>query len=485
MSTPSQDFHCLLHPLGGFVSELPDQSHQHGAGAIPEGAMGSVTNPPPQGAAPEGAPMASTSPPRADAFLAAQPTQGVPCSTHTTTYVEKAVIVDRPVPMPIQVPVPVDRIVHVPVPVDRIVEVRVPYAVPVERMVPFHTPFPVHIPFPFPMSAQSPAPPAIHQEQHLHIQAPPPRLLLPPPPRLALPPPPEPTPPDTLLLLPPPNPPLPQPCRNEPILLGWRDADDASMEPTGSKRTADDADLDSTPNSPNSPPSLKPAKAQKKELWPAEWQVSYKAFATTYKKNEAKRREMWDKWPQELRQQAYCCVSPNVRALMEQWWAEELAAQSTPSSTNTILHAPAVTPPNPEQESHDWKKGARIGEASNPGPKGHNRHSGSREPGLMPNSFRTAPARQHGARAAPPRAGEQAKRDYPGPKPLADHARGPHGGNGPGKGNSAAMRPTRPSRAGSAQRNPPPSPHVQQSLPCAAIPSRLLTLPFPPFPALP
>ena len=118
---------------------------------------------------------------------------------------------------------------------------------------------------------------------------------------------------------------------------------------------------------------------------------------------------------------------------MDQWWAEELAKAATSSlAANTAPAIAASAPPDPEVEGHNWKEGERIGEATNPGPKGHNRHSGSREPGLMPNSYHAAPARQHGARAAPPTAGEQAKRDYPGPTPYADHARGFHGGNGKG-----------------------------------------------------
>ena len=89
-----------------------------------------------------------------------------------------------------------------------------------------------------------------------------------------------------------------------------------------------------------------------------------------------------------------------MRTVLKGWKKqEEREAQGRP---------PDPTPPGdgssssmnldpPEEQSHDWKEGSRIGEAANPGPEGHN-HIGSRAPNEQQEQTE-APARQHGVRA--------------------------------------------------------------------------------------
>ena len=233
------------------------------------------------------------------------------------------------------------------------------------------------------------------------------------------------------------------------------------MEPTAEppcpKRSVTDAQLDEPDPAPTSPPSQasKKPKKQARHTWPEAWKEQYQLFIAD-QRDTVRRRALWQTWPPELRQQVRYCVSPDVRRQFKEWEEAEAAAAAAATAANSNNNNS-----QPERRSHDWKEGARIGEASNPGPKGPPRLTGSRAPGEMPNSSRTATSRQRGVWVVPPNlAGESAKGIYPGPKSPVDHARGFHGGNGRVYQQPAAMKPSRPSRAGSAQRTtsvPPPS----------------------------
>ena len=112
------------------------------------------------------------------------------------------------------------------------------------------------------------------------------------------------------------------------------------------------------------------------------------------------RRQIWCSWDPTTRAFAMHRSSTIMRTVLKGWKKqEEREAQGRP---------PDPTPPGdgssssmnldpPEEQSHDWKEGSRIGEAANPGPEGHN-HIGSRAPNGQQEQTE-APARQHGVRA--------------------------------------------------------------------------------------
>jgi hypothetical protein len=177
--------------------------------------------------------------------------------------------------------------------------------------------------------------------------------------------------------------------------------------------------------------------------------------------NEAVQRQIWRSWDRETRAFAMHRFGTPVRNILKKFKKEEENEAQAPhrgatpqgdGSSSSILQAA------PEEQAHDWKEGSRIGEADNPGPKGHNL-VGSRVPNVRHNNVQT-PARLHGTRAvsqAP--AGERTKGIHPGPNPSVDHTGNVPGGNGiAGNRILAAMINTRSSRVERVQRNPSSSP---------------------------
>ena len=252
----------------------------------------------------------------------------------------------------------VDRLVpvpyQVPVPVERLILVQVPVQVPVYHPIP--VPYPVFMP----ATALDYTPAAPH---HLLCASP---AIAPPHGRLA----------------------LPAPV---PLL------------PTAGKRSANEALSDTTSPHGNTA-SQRTAKKYRKidqSDWPPMWISEYAVFRD-HPKDRVMRRALWKGWPPELRRQVWHLVSAGVRQQMDDWDAEG-DHPPRPEELSQVENQSEAT-------SHDWKEGARIGEASNPGPKGH--RSGSRAPGVN-QQHEKAPARWHGTRAAP-----QAPRPLP---PLFNH----------------------------------------------------------------
>jgi hypothetical protein len=113
-----------------------------------------------------------------------------------------------------------------------------------------------------------------------------------------------------------------------------------------------------------------------------------------------------------------------------------------------------------EATTHNWKEGARIGEAENPGPQGASQFT-TNQP-----AWNHAPEQRHqqfqaydkwcGTWALPKApAGEFTKGTYPGPKPSDDPAGNRPGGTAGGDQHQAAMINNNMSRAGTAQHTQP------------------------------
>ena len=126
---------------------------------------------------------------------------------------------------------------------------------------------------------------------------------------------------------------------------------------------------------------------------------------------------MWESWGQDLRRHVNRVISQKLRDRMKRQRSLSQEPQSTTPATRrrTRSSSQLTTPPRsqPETVSHNWKEGARIGEAQNPEPmqphpppssyhpaqvestqnRGRNRAPVARSSHLQ------APARRHGARA--------------------------------------------------------------------------------------
>jgi hypothetical protein len=177
--------------------------------------------------------------------------------------------------------------------------------------------------------------------------------------------------------------------------------------------------------------------------------------------NEAVQRQIWRSWDSETRAFAMHRFGTPVRNIFKKWKKEEEnEAQASRSDTTSQgdRSSSSILQASPEEQAHDWKEGSRIGEADNPGPKGHNL-VGSRVPNVRHNNVQT-PARLHGTRAvSQASAGERTKGIHPGPNPSVDHPGNVPGGNGTaGNSISAAMITLRSSRVESVQRNLPSLP---------------------------
>ena len=275
--------------------------------------------------------------------------------------------------------------------------------------------------------------------------------------------------------------------------------------------------------------------------WPLDWQSQYRSWKAL--PTAAERRELWNTWDSPLQNQVYATVATPHRRLIESWGnagpAEAQLAQSRPSQpgepepANRYEPAGQSSPPTPEEraqaavtsphppspqtsqgrrrgtqhgqppqqapsdlevQSHNWEEGARIGEASHPGPRrgtrrrGHGQeatppnapptiHSGNRAPRLSSNHDQ-ASARPREVRAVPQApAGESTKGIRPGPNPPADLRGNRTVGNGWGNRHTSNRRNHNNSRPGRAQGTPtnhhngnhnqegsPPPPHGWQAV---------------------
>ena len=383
----------------------------------------------------------------------------------------EVILVDRPVPQPYPVPVPVDRPypVEVPVPVEKLVLVQVPVYIPTLGWPSDHRPPSQQLlcaPARWPAGFES------RLQGRLQEQPRPLEIMAPPTFRQSQPEAAAHSAQDTLALLPPPD--TPQPAKPaaarvpfgedlqaplppantsqtaDPILLGWHPPENQPLPTlTPLKRPADGSPEDGRSSQGGSPrASKRTLKWRKMEVadWPPEWVDQYHTFRESAK-HPARRKLLWEGMSFELRRQVWYRVSPSVREQMDAWDADINARQAR--QEHAADH-PEVE--QPEATSHNWKEGARIGEAKNPGPSGRNR-SGSRAPRGGHQQFQ-AQDRRHGSWATPtPSAGERTKGIYPGPDPPDDHAGNRPDGNGGRQGNTAAMFPSRPSREVSELRN--------------------------------
>ena len=301
--------------------------------------------------------------------------------------VERPILVDRPVPMPIQVPVLVDRPVPFPVEILVQVPVYIPIHIPVSGPVP--VPLPVHVP----PSALQPASPV--EDQHpLALTAPASSsaLALPPPPSA----------PAALMPPPPLRPPQPTPGspRARPLAIEWHPEENSETPTPPRKRRAADSGEDSGSSQGSSSGRKGTKKYRKLDMkeWPPHWTIQYQAFLE-HPRDREMRKAMWHTWPPELRHQVWYKVSTGMRQLFDQWEAEATTPPQ-PAPAHTSASAPTTYSISSHLESrgHNWKEGERIGEAKNPGPNGRNR-SRNRAPRVRP-SQAEMPARRHGARAA-------------------------------------------------------------------------------------
>ena len=351
--------------------------------------------------------------------------------------------------------------------IERAVPVAVPHIVYIDRPIYIekylHIPYPVHVPIPF---YAPPADPQTHityttnNQLHLHVAAPtshPPSIEAPRAPQIT-------EIPDTGS-----NPALPDPPRR---------LEQDRNGPT--KRSAAEALCvsDDEDDAPQSPTPSQRARKQKMTLTPAR-----RAELEAYKQEEtpAARRRRWSTWDEELETQMLYHLWGERREEIKRWRrsAPPSPRQVPPKPTEEDVkheekngndtqdhHAPATSAEDAaatssaEEHSHDWKEGARIGEANNPGPP-----SPRRQPRNSPRRSHTPQGRtnrkptqasRRGDRAvskAP--AGERTKGNRPGPKPSNDRLGNRPGGNGGGVPKApAAMRNEPTSSAGTAQRNP-------------------------------
>ena len=230
----------------------------------------------------------------------------------------------------------------------------------------------------------------------------------------------------------------------------------------------------------------------RKSDWPEEWRQEFDLWKAD--DNEAAKKRRWETWEEPLQFQVEATIARPHRDLLVQWRKEkerrEARAQGAraqgarlsqgsgfdlgpPSPTAPTRFnfsqegapLPAFAPPathtaeghparQQEEESHDWKEGARIGEASNPGPLQSapgNRPPGNHAPRRSTNNAQV-PARRRDARAAPQApAGESAKGIYPGPNPGDDRSKNRPVSNGVGDNNPTAMTQQNNSRPGRAR----------------------------------
>ena len=204
--------------------------------------------------------------------------------------------------------------------------------------------------------------------------------------------------------------------------------------------------------------------------WPAEWREEFETFKAD--QEEKSRRARWDTWDDDLRRHALFASSERRRVEQKKWRAEAECARARRNSLmmrqaipidDEVQPEPSTATSEREEEAHNWMEGARIGEASHPGPwtgkRGQYPHllqqanpGGNHAPGWRHNDEQ-APTMQRGVWGAPTAfAGALAEGIRPGPNPSADLIGNRPGGNGGRNRQPSAMISSNMSRAGTAQR---------------------------------
>ena len=127
--------------------------------------------------------------------------------------------------------------------------------------------------------------------------------------------------------------------------------------------------------------------------WPEDWKTEWRHFKTI--PDVATRRQRWATWPAKMKSRAPVAAGPKLRPELRDWLQEELlgkvrvqaaadrsaamrqASISSPPTTNAQNSARHLAPEDIEPTSHVWTEGARIGEATNPGPAQSHRTTGN------------------------------------------------------------------------------------------------------------
>ena len=186
----------------------------------------------------------------------------------------------------------------------------------------------------------------------------------------------------------PPRPPSPprQIEGAQPLAIEWHKAPERREGPPSSlgKRSAEEVEQ---PGEGLSQSSDGPRFGWKRRYtrlsdWPTEWLEQYTAWKALPDMEE--RQKLWSSWDPALRDQVWSTTSTPMRCEIRSWMAEESGAFSqgcTPRrpKAKAPLRRKGEQPSSPatqssfhpvvnEEDSHDWHEGARIGEATNPGP---------------------------------------------------------------------------------------------------------------------
>ena len=196
--------------------------------------------------------------------------------------------------------------------------------------------------------------------------------------------------------------------------------------------------------------------------WPQAWRTEYDAFKAAGSGTD--RRKLAETWDAALWDQVFCATTTQRRTEMRRWEREKARASAhtpnrppvpreTPDQHDPTAHNPNSTMPSPtraEATSHDWKEGARMGEATNPGPPpGGPHHSSPHQQSKNPRN--QAHPNQHDHRRRRP------KRREPGSPWWARQA---HQGSGPHRkpqqpvtnnNSNSARRADRSTRTGATQ----------------------------------
>ena len=439
---------CASDPSQGkrTLSEWPAQTERVNVGLGPAGdALGPIP-PASSGLANvryPSAPDPSHSPPQEGQLTVFRPGTGP--LTSTEVYIERAVPVAVPHPVYVDRPVYIEKYCHIP--------------------------YPVHVPVPYYLPAPDPhlyvtntlnnhlhlhaASTAIAQEEHqpLRIEAPPASAI-------------------TEI------PEDPQPAILLPAPPSRMDQDRGPTKRSAAEALCEMDDEDDTAQ-PLTPSQR--ARKQKMTLTPER-----RAELEAYKQEEtaAARRRRWSTWDDELEAQIVYHLWGERREEIKRWrrsappsprGSHQATSDQNPmkheekhdETANPASQGPTVPSTFPEdavatcsteEHSHDWKEGARIGEALNPGP---NRRTSrlsrsprrSHTPQGRTNQKPTQASRRGDRAASKAPAGERTKGNRPGPKPSDDRAGNRPGGNGGGDYKApAAMKTHSKSSAGTAQR---------------------------------
>ena len=171
-------------------------------------------------------------------------------------------------------------------------------------------------------------------------------------------------------------------------------------------------ETESPPLVPADPPTQlsqsSSSKRLKKADWPADWTSEYEALKS--EPDAALRRSRFSGWCDDLKRHTVHAMSTGPRRDELARWRKEDAAIDRESC------------------SHNWKEGARMGEAKNPGPQRQRARASrptptsptrNRDPGRSNNAITTSANHRGGRAASTASAGEFAMGIRPGPTPLA------------------------------------------------------------------